>query len=68
MSQRRPFGEILLAMDLITRADLEQALSLQQVSKKPLGQVLMEMGVISYQDVLRIMSRQFDIQNIEEIK
>jgi type IV pilus assembly protein PilB len=68
MSQRRRFGEILLAMDLITRVDLEQALSLQQVSKKPLGQILMEMGVVSCQDVLRILSKQFDMTNMKAVK
>jgi type IV pilus assembly protein PilB len=68
MNRSKRFGEILLAMDLITREDLEQALSWQQVSKKPLGQILMEMGVVSYQDVLRIMSKQFDTTNMEGIK
>lgn len=66
MNQRRRFGEILLAMDLITRADLEQALSRQQAWKKPLGQILMEMGVLNYQDVLRVLSKQFDGTNMEE--
>jgi type IV pilus assembly protein PilB len=64
MNQRRRFGEILLAMDLITPADLEQALSRQHVSKKPLGQILMEMGVVNHQDVLRILSKKFDTTNM----
>jgi type IV pilus assembly protein PilB len=66
MNQRRRFGEILLAMDLITPADLEQALSRQHVSKKPLGQILMEMGVVNHQDVLRILSKKFDTTNMQE--
>jgi hypothetical protein len=65
MNERKRFGEILLAMDLISRADLEQALSRQQVSKKPLGQILLEMGVVNYRDVLRILSKNFDPTGME---
>ena len=67
MSNRKRFGEILLEMGVITEADLDNALTRQNVSKKPLGQIFEELGIICDTDILRILSRQFDLKRVEEI-
>lgn len=67
MNNRKKFGELLLELGVITGADLNNALSRQQVLKKPLGQILEELGIICDTDILRILSQQFNLDRIEEV-
>lgn len=67
MNNRKKFGEILLEMGVISKNDLDTALSRQRVSKKPLGQVFEELGVICDKDILRILAQQFKLKKVEEI-
>ena len=47
----RRIGDVLLDQNLITAAQLAQALDRQQTDKKPLGELLTEMGFVSRQQI-----------------
>lgn len=64
---RKKMGEILLENQLVTDAQLEQALIRQQHSKKPLGKVLEEMQIISEEDIAKVLSKQFGFPYVKQI-
>jgi hypothetical protein len=51
-------GEMLVKSGLISRADLDRALSRQKGSTKRLGQLLVEMGVMTHAQVAAILEEQ----------
>ena len=57
----RPLGEILMDLQLITPAQLEQALQQQKVSHKRLGEVLIEQGVVEREAVLKGLCERFGV-------
>lgn len=57
----------MLEMGVISKNDLNTALSQQRFSKKPLGQVFEELGVICDEDILQILAQQFNLKKIEKI-
>jgi len=63
-------GDILIDSGFLTAAELAEALSAQQVSKKKLGEVIVDMGLLTELDILRAISSQYDtpiidLQNVE---
>lgn len=63
-------GDILIDNGFLTAAELAEALSIQQGSKKKLGEVIVEMGLLTELDILRAISTQYDtpiidLQNVE---
>ncbi len=51
----RPLGELFLESDLITRDELEEALSEQGESRQRLGQILVSRGLVSEPELLRVL-------------
>ncbi len=58
-------GDILLEWTMISREQLEQALSVQQQSGGHLGNILVEQGAITPQQLTRAMSVQWDLPLVE---
>lgn len=58
-------GDILIDSGFLTAAELAEALSAQQGSKKKLGEVIVEMGLLTELDILRAISTQYDIPIID---
>lgn len=54
-------GEILLGKALITEAQIQEALRLQQQTKEFLGTILLRLGFITERDLLEALSIQFDL-------
>jgi hypothetical protein len=55
---RGRLGEILVAEQLISAADLDRALSEQRRSGKLLGRVLLDMGLVAHSDLLTALAKQ----------
>jgi serine/threonine protein kinase len=55
---RGRLGEILVAEQLITQADLDLALGEQRRSGKLLGRVLLDMGLVAHSDLLIALAKQ----------
>ncbi|AXT26427.1 glycosyltransferase [Ruegeria sp. AD91A] len=66
---RKPLGTCLLENEVITRSQLDHALSLQARQKAPLGEILVGEGYANRQDVLTALSTQFEwqIADLEQI-
>src|SRR5665647_1455756 len=58
-------GDILIDSGFLTAAELAEALSAQQGSKKKLGEVIVDMGLLTELDILRAISSQYDIPIID---
>jgi len=58
-------GDILIDSGLLSAAELAEALSAQQGSKKKLGEVIVGMGLLTELDILRAISSQYDIPIID---
>lgn len=54
-------GDILLEREIITRAQLNQALAKQKESKEPLGQVLIQLGFLDESQLRMILSEQLGV-------
>ncbi len=75
----RRFGRVLTKLGLVTRSDVNEALSVQKVSRKKgdikkIGEVMIEMGLIQELDILIALAgqaglawREIDIDNIPDI-
>jgi type IV pilus assembly protein PilB len=61
----RRLGEILLAADAITQADLDKALSEQAQTKGFLGQILLKRGVIKKRDLAEALEDQLGVPSVE---
>jgi type IV pilus assembly protein PilB len=65
-NKRKPIGQILLDLQVITPQQLEEALEKQKqlqkkALRKPLGMLLVEMGYTTYYSYLNALSRHFNM-------
>jgi hypothetical protein len=65
-NKRKPTGQILLDLKIITPDQLQQALEKQNefakmAIRRPLGKLLVEMGYISYDEYMDALSRHFNV-------
>ena len=67
MRSRMKFGEILLQAGVITKNDLNAALSVQTKNGMALGRILEDEGLISDRDIIDILARQFNLPVIDAI-
>lgn len=58
---RRPLGDILISMGLITSEQLEDALQTQQVKHKRLGELLVESGIVDEEQITQACAIQMDV-------
>jgi type IV pilus assembly protein PilB len=58
-------GDILIDSGFLTAAELAEALSAQQGTKKKLGEIIVDMGLLTELDILRAISSQYDIPIID---
>jgi len=58
----RPLGELFLEHGLITRDELEEALSVQAETKERLGQVLVTKGLVSRPELLKVLVDQLGLE------
>ncbi len=64
-SERKRLGEILISADVITPAQLEEALNMQKTLGLRLGEVLIRQGLVTEDDILRTMRRQLGLPMID---
>lgn len=64
-SSHAQLGELLVGAQLITHAQLAEALLQQSASGKRIGNLLVELGAVSERDLSRILSQQLDIPLID---
>ena len=57
-------GDILLAKGIITAAQIEEGLKLQEVTGKKIGQVIVDRGWVSEQEILEALSEQLSVPYI----
>jgi type IV pilus assembly protein PilB len=62
---RKRLGDILIARELLTEEQLNQALELQRERGQRLGEIFIEQGWVSEQEVLRALSAQLSIPDIK---
>jgi len=62
---RRKIGDLLLSRHLITAKQLEEAVRVQQKTKKRLGQILLEKGYISEEELASALAYQRQISFVE---
>ena len=58
-------GELLVKSGLITEEQIDEALELQNQSKKRLGEILIELGYVISRDLIRMLSEQAAIPFLE---
>ncbi|MEO8493606.1 MAG: ATPase, T2SS/T4P/T4SS family [Planctomycetota bacterium] len=63
--RRVPLGEQLVAAELLTRDELEDALKLQASKGQKLGEILLELGVITEDQMLPFIQRQLGIPSVK---
>jgi CheY-like chemotaxis protein len=68
MGSRMKFGEILIQAGVITKTELNAALSAQIKNGMALGRILEDEGLISDQDIVDILARQFNLPVIDAIE
>ena len=61
MAAKKRIGEILIEANLVTQAQLEQALTVQKANGRKLGQVLMELGMVPELALTQALSRQLSV-------
>lgn len=64
---RRPIGQILKDAGLLTEAEVQSALRVQQEKGGRLGEVLVALGQVSIKDVTAALSRQFGLEWVQEV-
>lgn len=63
--KKKRLGELLVEACLITQAQLEEALQVQEGKQQLLGQILVEMGWVSEQEVCRAVSELLHIRYVD---
>jgi type IV pilus assembly protein PilB len=58
-------GELLVKSGLVAKKQIEEALKIQEKSKKRIGEILMELGYINSHDLVRMLSKQSAIPFVE---
>lgn len=67
---RKPIGQILKEMELVTEGEIQEALMEQRDKGGALGQILISLGYVSEDDVLFALSAQagMDVVNLDDIE
>jgi type IV pilus assembly protein PilB len=60
-----PLGQLLLEENIITQAQLSEALSRQKVMKKRLGEVIIDLGYVSEKDMLQTLAKRLKVDFVE---
>jgi type IV pilus assembly protein PilB len=60
-----PLGQLLLEENIITQAQLSEALSRQKVMKKRLGEVIIDLGYVSEKDILQTLAKRLKVDFVE---
>jgi type IV pilus assembly protein PilB len=63
--KRRRIGELLLGSGLITEAQLQEALDVQQRSPELLGKILINLGFCTETDVLKMLAQQMGVPFVD---
>ncbi|MEW6447057.1 MAG: type II secretion system ATPase GspE [Bacillota bacterium] len=63
--QPRRLGDLLLENKLISPAQLQEALNVQQQTKQRLGKILVNLGYVSEQDMLDVLEFQLGIPQVD---
>jgi type IV pilus assembly protein PilB len=63
--ERKPLGQILIAMGVLTAPGLEEGLTAQKERGGAIGQVLVELGYIKEEDLLQALATQFDVPPVD---
>ncbi len=58
-------GELLVRMSMITQRQLDEALKVQRQSGGKLGEVLVSIGILTEEDILKALSRKFNVPLID---
>ena len=66
LSQKKRLGDILVEKALISQAQLEAALQLQQTRPGFLGQILIDLGWVTEQEICRVMSESLQIAYLRD--
>jgi type IV pilus assembly protein PilB len=61
VAAKKRIGEILIEANLVTQAQLEQALTVQKANGRKLGQVLMDLGMVAELALTQALSRQLSV-------
>ncbi len=61
MTERVRLGELLVETGLISREQLEQALTLQQTDRSKLGEIVVREGMVSEAKVTQVLSQQLSV-------
>jgi adsorption protein B len=64
---RRRLGELLLENRVISQAELQKALSLQQKEGLRLGEILIRQNLISEEALIKILSNQYHLEHLERV-
>lgn len=62
------FGELLMRHNLITKEQLNEALSIQAKSGEHLGDILVQLGFVNYRQISLALGNQYDLKLIPEEK
>jgi len=60
-----PLGQLLLEEKLVTKEQLDEALSRQKIVKKRLGQVIQELGFANERDILKALAKRLQVEYID---
>ena len=64
MRDKHKIGELLLELNIVTQAELDEALEEQKRTGERLGAILLKMDFISEEDLEQLLSRQLDVPSI----
>jgi hypothetical protein len=60
----RKIGEILVHRDMITEAQLEEALEAQKTDGRSIGKILVSMGYLTTEDLARALSERLNVDYV----
>ncbi len=63
--RRMRLGDMLLAQEVITEAQLQEALVEQKKKDVPLGVCLVDMGIVNEEDILHVLEAQLGIERVD---
>lgn len=64
--RQEPLGQILKRMELVTEAQVQEALEIQRKRGGVIGQILVEMGYVAQEEVLLALAAQTGMELLEE--
>ncbi|MDP8959668.1 MAG: Flp pilus assembly complex ATPase component TadA [Actinomycetota bacterium] len=63
-TEARHLGTLLLQDELITSAELDRAIQLQQETDRPLGRILVDEGLVEEADLVRTLARRIGLEYV----